>query len=66
MELCPYDANHHIPKAEMENHIKECLSKREIKPSAPTAVPSWRKAVVNIKSEAANEESTENWDDNAD
>jgi len=65
MELCPYDANHHIPKAEMENHIKECLSKREIKPSAPTAVPSWRKAVVNIKSEAANEESTENWDDNA-
>jgi len=66
MELCPYDANHHIPSAEMENHIKGCPSKREIKPAAPTAVPSWRKAVVNVKSEAANEQVSENWDDGED
>ena len=65
LERCPYDANHHIPKAEMEGHISTCPSKRVIKPAAPTAVPSWRKAVVNVKSEALNEEVTENWDDGA-
>ena len=65
LERCPFDANHHIPKAEMENHIVECPSKREMKPAVPTAVPSWRKSVVTDKSEAANEEAAENWDDDA-
>eukprot|EP00092_Neocalanus_flemingeri_P019311 GFUD01020917.1.p1 GENE.GFUD01020917.1~~GFUD01020917.1.p1 ORF type:complete len:224 (+),score=62.37 GFUD01020917.1:202-873(+) len=61
LERCPFDANHHITKAEMESHIIECPSKREMKPSVPTAVPSWRKSVVRDKSEA--EVSVESWDD---
>ena len=65
LERCPFDANHHIPKAEMESHIEECPSKRDMRPAAPTAVPSWRKSVVTVKSEAATATATENWDDGA-
>ena len=65
LERCPYDANHHIPSAEMDSHITDCPSKREMKPKVATAVPSWRKSVVTDKSEAANEKAAENWDDDA-
>ena len=65
LERCPYDTNHHIPKTEMETHMKDCPSKREIPvPKTSSSVPSWRKSVVKDKSESSNAQVAENWDTN--